>query len=195
MGRSLFIPFAIGGIVILGLVVGSIRTLVLERGQKKISARMMEKKRLRAVNSVGDGRQRIRVSRFQTMKFVESYTDAAQKREQEFRAMRRVQYCAERDRKWIALAVSTTAAFTLWLVGAAIFHVAEKAQGWTYFQTMYFTYTCLLTVRQSRELSKTGARLADGSSRLATETSPRCRTLAKPSSSCGLCWQYQPSQS
>ncbi|THV76914.1 voltage-gated potassium channel [Aureobasidium pullulans] len=146
MGRSLFIPFAIGGIVILGLVVGSIRTLVLERGQKKISARMMEKKRLRAVNSVGDGRQRIRVSRFQTMKFVESYTDAAQKREQEFRAMRRVQYCAERDRKWIALAVSTTAAFTLWLVGAAIFHVAEKAQGWTYFQTMYFTYTCLLTI-------------------------------------------------
>ncbi|KAG9740986.1 voltage-gated potassium channel, partial [Aureobasidium melanogenum] len=144
-GRSLFIPYAIGGIVILGLVVGSIRTLVLERGQKKISARMMEKKRLRAVNSVGDGRQRIRVSRFQTMRFVESYTNAAQKREQEFKAMRRVQDCAERDRKWIALAVSTTAAFTLWLVGAAIFHVAERDQGWTYFQTMYFTYVCLLT--------------------------------------------------
>ena len=67
--------------MILGLVVGSIRTLVLERGQKKISARMMEKKRLRAVNSVGDGRQRIRVSRFQSMKFVESYTNAAQKRQ------------------------------------------------------------------------------------------------------------------
>ncbi|KAH0347984.1 voltage-gated potassium channel, partial [Aureobasidium melanogenum] len=145
-GRSLFIPYAIGGIVILGLVVGSIRTLVLERGQKKISARMMEKKRLRAVNSVGDGRQRIRVSRFQTMRFVESYTNAAQKREQEFKAMRRVQDCAERDRKWVALAVSTTAAFTLWLVGAAIFHVAERDQGWTYFQTMYFTYECLLTV-------------------------------------------------
>lgn len=133
--------------MILGLVVGSIRTLVLERGQKKISARMMEKKRLRAVNSVGDGRQRIRVSRFQSMKFVESYTNAAQKREQEFKAMRLVQDCAERDRKWIALAVSTTAAFTLWLVGSAIFHVAERDQGWTYFQTMYFTYVCLLTVR------------------------------------------------
>ncbi|KAK6008465.1 hypothetical protein QM012_000368 [Aureobasidium pullulans] len=145
-GRALFIPYAIGGIVILGLVVGSIRTLVLERGQKKISARMMEKKRLRAVNSVGDARQRIRVSRFQTMRFVESYTNAAQKREQEFKAMRRVQDCAERDRKWIALAVSTTATFTLWLVGAAIFHVAERDQGWTYFQTMYFTYECLLTV-------------------------------------------------
>lgn len=108
----------------------------------------MEKKRLRAVNSVGDGRQRIRVSRFQTMRFVESYTNAAQKREQEFKAMRRVQDCAERDRKWVALAVSTTAAFTLWLAGAAIFHVAEKDQGWTYFQTMYFTYECLLTVRR-----------------------------------------------
>lgn len=145
-GRSLFIPFAIGGIVIIGLVIGSIRTLVLERGQKKISARMMEKKRLRAVNSVGKGKQRMRVGRFQTMKFVESYTNAAQKREQEFRAMRRVQYCAERDRKWIALAVSTTAAFTLWLAGAAIFAAAEKQQGWTYFQSLYFTYVCLLTV-------------------------------------------------
>jgi potassium channel subfamily K len=145
----LFIPFAIGGIVILGLVVGSIRTLVLERGQKKISARMMEKKRQRAVNSVGNGKQRMRISRFQTIKFVESFTNAAQKREQEFKAMRRVQECAERDRKWVALAVSTTAAFVLWLAGAAIFHVAEREQGWTYFQTMYFTYACLLTVSES----------------------------------------------
>lgn len=50
----------------------------------------------------------------------------------------------------MALAISTTAAFTLWLVGAAIFSVSEKDQGWTYFQSLYFAYTCLLTVRQSK---------------------------------------------
>ena len=119
-----------------------------------MSARMMEKKRQRAVNSVGNGKRRMRISRFQTIKFEESYTNAAQKREQEFRAMRRVQECAERDRKWVALAVSTTAAFTLWLAGSAIFQVAERAQGWTYFQSMYFTYTCLLTVSRYCRISK-----------------------------------------
>jgi potassium channel subfamily K len=146
LGRSLFFPFAIGGIVILGLVIGSIRTLVLERGSKKISARMMEKKRLRAIDSVGNGKQRMRISRFQTIKFVESYTTTAHKREQEFRAMRLVQYCAERDHKWMSLAISLSAACILWLVGAAVFYVAQRAHGWTYFKAVYFSYVCLLTV-------------------------------------------------
>lgn len=146
-GRSLLIPFAVGGIVTIGLVIGSIRTLVLERGQKKISARMMEKKRIRAIESVDSQKRRIRVSRFQTIPFNESFTNAAQKREQEFRVMRSVQDCAERDRKWMALGVSTTMAFTLWLVGAVVFYLAERDhQEWTYFQALYFSYTSLLTI-------------------------------------------------
>lgn len=145
-GRSLLIPFAIGGIVTIGLVIGSIRTLILERGQKKISSRMMEKKRLRALNSVDPRRNRIRINRFKTIKFDENYKTAAKKREQEFHIMRAVQDCAERDRKWMALAISTTAAFTLWLIGALIFMVAENNQQWTYFEALYFSYVCLLTI-------------------------------------------------
>lgn len=146
-GRSLLIPFAIAGIVTIGLVIGSIRTLVLERGQKKISARMMEKKRLRAINSLDPERKRMRVSIFKSIKFDDVYTNIAQKREQEFKAMRTVQDCAERDRKWMALTMSTTMAFALWLVGALIFYVAERRdQGWSYFEALYFSYACLLTI-------------------------------------------------
>ncbi|KAK5224176.1 hypothetical protein LTR47_009933 [Exophiala xenobiotica] len=49
LGRFLLVPFALGGIVILGLLVGSIRTLVLDRGKHKVEFRMMEKTRQRLV--------------------------------------------------------------------------------------------------------------------------------------------------
>lgn len=52
-GRGLLFPFAIGGILIIGLVIGSIRSLVLERGEQKLSARIVEKRRSTAVNNVG----------------------------------------------------------------------------------------------------------------------------------------------
>lgn len=147
LGRSLLIPFAIGGILVIGLVIGSIRSLILERGQKKMSARMMEKKRLRAINSVDKKNNRIRVSRFQTMPYDETFSDASRKREQEFKVMRCVQDFAERDRKWMALTVSLTMASILWFIGAVIFWKAERdIQGWSYFDSVYFTYVCLLTI-------------------------------------------------
>ena len=145
-GRSLFLFFAIGGIVIIGLVIGSIRSLVLERGKRKISARMMEKKRLLAVNSVDPRKHRIRVARFQTMKFDNDDLTPAKRRKLEFEAMRSVQDYAERDRRWMSLFVSASAAACLWFIGAAIFYVAERNQDWSYFVALYFTYTCLLTI-------------------------------------------------
>ncbi|PNS19623.1 DNA polymerase alpha catalytic subunit [Sphaceloma murrayae] len=146
LGRSLLFVFAIGGIIIIGLVIGSIRTLVLDRGKRKISARIMEKKRLRAINSVNPKKQQIRVSRFATMHFDNDQLDVAKRRELEFYVMRKVQDHADRDRKWMALLLSTTAAFGLWLFGALVFSHAERPQQWSYFNAMYFTYVCLITV-------------------------------------------------
>ena len=34
----------------------------------------------------------------------------------------------------------------LWFAGAAVFQACEHAQGWSYFESVYFTYTVLLTV-------------------------------------------------
>lgn len=145
-GRTLFLFFAIGGIIIIGLVIGSIRTLVLERGKAKLSARMMEKKRRQAIASVDPRKHRIKINRFKTMKFDNDDLDPAKRRQLEFSVMRAVQDCAERDRRWMALAISTTAAMTLWILGAVVFFRAERSQEWSYFETMYFTYTCLLTI-------------------------------------------------
>jgi len=145
-GRVLLFFYAIGGIIIIGLVISSIRTLILDRGKTKLSARMMEKKRLRAIRSIDPVSQEINVSRFTTMTFDNRSLDVNQRRELEFEVMRKVQDHADRDRKWLALAFSTSAAFGLWFIGALVFYKSEAPQKWSYFDAMYFAYTCLTTI-------------------------------------------------
>jgi potassium channel subfamily K len=38
------------------------------------------------------------------------------------------------------------AGLLLWFVGAAVFTICERSQGWTYFTALYFSYTSLLTI-------------------------------------------------
>ena len=146
LGRSLLFPYAIGGIVTVGLVVGSIRSLVLERGKRKMEARMVEKKRERVLRTADLEKRTIKLGVFQKIAFSEKHLTESQRREQEFNIMRRIQEHASSRRKWTALALSTVAAMTLWLVGAVVFTVAERKQGWSYFVSLYFSYTSLLTI-------------------------------------------------
>lgn len=147
VSRGLLFPYAIGGILMVGLVVGSIRTLVLERGQEKIAARITEKRRRAAVNNVDERRQTIRIGWFAQAEFsTDPSLTPAQRREEEFKVMRKVQKMAERERRYLALCMSGSFALLLWFVGAVIFMVCEKEQGWNYFQALYFTFTALLTI-------------------------------------------------
>ncbi|KAF1810942.1 voltage-gated potassium channel [Eremomyces bilateralis CBS 781.70] len=146
-GRSILFPYAIGGIVTVGLVVGSIRSLLLERGKHKMQARITEKTREQAVRHVDRGRRTISLGLFQTYHFDQVGLTELQRREQEFHLMRKIQRSAQLRRRWIALAFSSAAALLLWFVGAAVFHQAEhRDQGWTYFGSLYFAYTSLLTI-------------------------------------------------
>lgn len=145
-GRSLLFPFAFGGIVMVGLVIGSIRSLILERGKQKMSARFLETKRQKVVSTVDDDKRTISVGRWTKMSFSEKGLTESQRREQEFHVMRQIQEKAERSRKYTALTISTTAALLLWFLGALVFWYSEKPQGWTYFMSMYFTYFSLLTI-------------------------------------------------
>ncbi|KAK5113187.1 hypothetical protein LTR85_011005 [Meristemomyces frigidus] len=147
VGRGLLFPFALGGILMVGMVIGSIRSLVLDRGKEKMSARITEKRRHQAVHNVDDRKQTIRVSWFAKADFsVDPSLSPAQRREEEFNVMRKVQATAERDRRWFALATSSVFALILWFVGAAVFMVCERTQEWTYFESLYFAYVCLLTI-------------------------------------------------
>lgn len=145
-GRSLLFPFAIGGIIMVGLVIGSIRSLVLERGKQKLDARMTEKKRRQALRSLNENSDSIRVGYFRKLDFAQRGLSETQRREQEFHVMREIQDVSERTRKWISLLISVTAAMALWLIGAVVFWKAEKNQGWSYFLSLYFSYTSLLTI-------------------------------------------------
>jgi potassium channel subfamily K len=147
LGKGLLFPFAIGGILMVGLVVGSIRSLVLDRGKEKLSARIVERKRSKATRNVDERRQTIRISMFAKAEFsTDPALSQAQRRKEEFVAMRKVQDAGERERRWFGLGTSGAFALILWLAGAAIFQQTEYTQQWTYLQALYFAYTSLLTI-------------------------------------------------
>jgi len=148
LGRSLLFPYAIGGIIMLGLVIGSIRSLVLDRGKKKLGARMMEKKRQQVLEKI----ERSKKSRSTLNPLSRNQakspdgTSERERREQEFNIMRNIQEAASTKRKWMSLLISVLAWLFLWLIGAVVFWKAEKNQDWSYFVSMYFSYVSLLTI-------------------------------------------------
>ncbi|KAK5106026.1 hypothetical protein LTS08_000142 [Lithohypha guttulata] len=158
VGRSLLFPFAVGGIIAIGLVVSSIRSMVLERGAEKMSARMTEKTRRRVIAQVTKIQQRGRPSR-KTFHGIgkdaieglakdpaDDHIEELERRHAEFQAMRSVQDMASKEQRYLGLTVSTTVFAVLWFVGAAVFWQAEKNQQWTYFASLYFAYTSILTI-------------------------------------------------
>lgn len=159
LGRGLLFPFSIGGIVILGLVVSSIRSMVLDRGKVKLHARMTEKMRRRLVKQVeqtyAEGKAKRRKVTGLNNNLVQRLTlDPADDPEQEFdrrraefEAMRSVQHLTSQRQKWMNLFVSTSAFAMLWFLGALVFWQTEgRNQGWTYFVALYFSWTSLLTI-------------------------------------------------
>ncbi|KAF5018163.1 hypothetical protein F66182_9873 [Fusarium sp. NRRL 66182] len=160
LGRALMMPYALVGVISLGLVVGSIRSLVLERGKRQVDARMGEKKRRRLVRTMakkgddgmlepihepsagdsglsqgtqGDDRQLPKTE--------------FERRKAEFDLMRKIQAQTSSRRRWMAMATSTTTWLILWLLGAYIFFKCEENyQGWTYFSGFYFCFVSLTTI-------------------------------------------------
>jgi potassium channel subfamily K len=145
-GRSLLFPYAIGGLIMVGLVIGSVRSLILEHGKQKMSARFVEVKRQKVLSSIDHETRTITLGPFEKIKFSQKGLSELERREQEFHVMRRVHELSERKRRYTALATSTVAALLLWFLGAVVFMHSEKPQGYSYFTWLYFAYTSLLTV-------------------------------------------------
>ncbi|KAK0617223.1 hypothetical protein B0T14DRAFT_538820 [Immersiella caudata] len=151
IGRALLIPYALIGIISLGLVIGSIRSLVLERGRRRFDARVMERKRQQVLRNIKrKGKDEILVP-IQggplTSPSAASGLTEFDRREAEFKLMRKIQEVADWRRRWYAMAISTSTWLVLWLVGAKIFQVCEGPyQGWTYFDAFYFAFVSLTTI-------------------------------------------------
>ena len=117
LGRSLLFPFAVGGIVYLGLVVGSIRSLVLDRTKKKLGARMTEKARRRVIKTIEQAENsnnppkkipglNKKITKYLILEPQDHEEREKRRREAEFHAMRAVQQMALNERKWLSLSVS-----------------------------------------------------------------------------------------
>ncbi|KAI1116391.1 hypothetical protein F5Y14DRAFT_406468 [Nemania sp. NC0429] len=159
LGRGLMIPYALIGIMTLGLVIGSIRSLMLDRGKKRLDARMLEKKRRQFVQHlVRDGKgeilEPVTEKHPEHSPELKSYDDPQttpqaelQRRHTEFHLMRKIQDRVSKRRRWMALGISTTSWAVLWLVGAVIFQICEDPyQEWSYFDGVYFSFQAMTTI-------------------------------------------------
>ncbi|KAF3931527.1 hypothetical protein ABW19_dt0206675 [Dactylella cylindrospora] len=128
-GRALLFPYAAVGVVMVGLIVSSIRGLVLERGKKKVERRILEKQR----------------EKFLDKEQNRSVPEAESERDR-FEHMRKIQDTADQRRKWMALCTSLGFFLVFWMLGAFVFMKAEEASNWNYFQSLYFCFTTILTI-------------------------------------------------
>ncbi|KAI1444398.1 voltage-gated potassium channel [Annulohypoxylon stygium] len=158
LGRGLLVPYALIGVISLGLVIGSIRSMILDRGKHRLDARMLERQRRLLI------RRMLKKGRASIFDPVDSQGSDApsraqlselERRQKEFQLMRKIQrtvlsadpFLASKRERWTAMAVSSTTWILLWLVGAKIFQECEAPyQGWSYFDGFYFAFTALTTI-------------------------------------------------
>ncbi|KAI2628783.1 voltage-gated potassium channel [Hypoxylon sp. NC1633] len=155
LGRGLLVPYALVGIVSLGLVIGSIRSMILDRGKHRLDARMLERQRrllIRRMRRKGraDDLEPIDEEALDTSPDPDgerSRRTELERRQREFLLMRKIQRQASTRERWTSMAVSSSTWVVLWLVGAKIFQECEAPyQGWAYFDGFYFSFTALTTI-------------------------------------------------
>lgn len=148
LGRGLLFPYAVGGIVILGLIISSIRTLMLERGRQKIADLLMQHTRRLLVKEAASDRNRIPglVPDLSVNSEETAGISERERQKREFIAMRRIRQLATVQYKWISLIVSLVMWMAMWLIGAIVFWRSEDEHKWSYFEALYFAYTSLLTI-------------------------------------------------
>ena len=136
LGRSLFLPMAIGGILFVGLIVASISTLVLDRGTKKVSIRTAEKVCQKVLAGLNPKTGTMDFHPFKR-RVVGKVSSELDRREQEFNMMREVQQTAANYNRLIAAGISLGMVLTLWFIGAVCFWQAERGNGnWSYFESL-----------------------------------------------------------
>ncbi|KAG7103471.1 Outward-rectifier potassium channel TOK1 like protein [Verticillium longisporum] len=154
LARALLIPYALIGIVTLGLLIDSILSMVLERGRRRLDARMVEKRRRTLIRKMTKRGADVLVPIDNANSLVRPSTGHSSgsdseynRRKHEFSLMRRIQHEATTRRRWMALIISLSAWLALWLLGALVFHACEKPyQPWDYFDAFYFSFISLTTI-------------------------------------------------
>lgn len=152
LGRSLFFPMAIGGILFVGLIVASVSTLALDRASTKVSNRTVEKARQKALKKFNPETGSTNLRLFKQRKIENSPSSELERREQEFDTMREIQRKAANDNRMLALGISFGVFVILWFIGAVVFWEAERGAGnWSYFESLYVSLISTLDDYAARE--------------------------------------------
>ncbi|KAJ5153154.1 uncharacterized protein N7482_009632 [Penicillium canariense] len=148
LGRGLLFPYAVGGIVILGLIISSIRTLTLEHGRQKIADLLTARAHKFLVKEAFSSHSHLPglVPNLRVAEPDEDELSDRERQKREFITMRRVRQLATVQHKWISLTMSMIMWMGLWLIGAVVFWRSEVHLQWSYFEALYFAYTTLLTI-------------------------------------------------
>jgi potassium channel subfamily K len=148
IGRGLLFPYAVGGIIILGLIISSIRTLMLETGRQKVDDMLTARTHKYLIKEAFSERSRLHgiVPALGKESAEAEGRSEREQRKKEFIAMNQVRELATAQHKWLSLLISVTLWMAMWLIGAVVFWRSESVQQWTYFEALYFAYTTLLTI-------------------------------------------------
>ncbi|KAJ5469690.1 hypothetical protein N7539_009308 [Penicillium diatomitis] len=147
LGRGLLFPYAVGGIIILGLIISSIRTLMLEHGREKVANLITAHTRKILLKQAYDKDTQSRlVPNLHADPDDMTEMSARERQKREFITMRRIRQVATVQHKWVSLITSLVVWMALWLLGALVFWRSEINLGWTYFEALYFAYVTLLTI-------------------------------------------------
>ncbi|EFR02825.1 potassium channel [Nannizzia gypsea CBS 118893] len=144
LGRSLLFPFAVGGILTLGLIIISIRSMMIERARAQLTVRITEKMRKLVTEQLQSGDMTTRM--LQPLANPGSSLSDKEIQQEEFHVMHRIHKTCAWQLRWLSFLISALAWAVLWLVGAVAFWQAEQPAGWTYFTSLYFAYVNLLTI-------------------------------------------------
>jgi potassium channel subfamily K, other eukaryote len=138
LARILLLPYAIGGIMILGGYVSSLHA-VLETAKKELEQQLIENRRRTLADDV-------RKSHLFTAEHAASPSYQEFIKEEVFQKVRTLKIEAGRKARWFSLVISILFALILWFASAAVFWRAMKSQQWTYPSALYFSYISFLTI-------------------------------------------------
>lgn len=153
LGRALLFPYALIGVISLGLVIASIRSMILQRGHRRLDARAEEKERRQVLRAMASRPgadavlHPVHNDSCSSSSAPSPHATEYDRRRAEFELMRTIQHKALTRRRWRAMLVSTGSWLVLWLAGAAVFLDLERPyQDWTYFDAFYFCFVTLTTI-------------------------------------------------
>ncbi|CAX41959.1 outward-rectifier potassium channel, putative [Candida dubliniensis CD36] len=116
--------FSLGGVLIMGLIVATLRSVILSSAAPAIFWNDVEKARTALLAQLE------RENRELTS-------------EESFHEMRVLRRKVKSRHKKVSLVLTITVFMIFWLIGALIFQRIEK---WSYFNAMYFCFLCLITI-------------------------------------------------